>query len=163
MLTPTTRFPASGRAATSARAFIAQQMRLVSANLAVVHVSTIVQLFGTTHSRCLAQLTVATSPLGGQGPHGLIQEGFDNPLELRQLQPQLVSKRLPRAYAITIGTQFGAGLRTSNILPFINRATSSAGNGFWHSDSGLNQKFESGNMPNRLRATAPRQVSGSFT
>lgn len=51
----------------------------------------------------------------------------------------------------------------SKILPFIRRAISVAGSGFWHSDRGLSQKLESGNISNRLRATAPRQVSGSFT
>jgi hypothetical protein len=51
----------------------------------------------------------------------------------------------------------------SKILPFIRRAISVAGSGFWHSDSGLSQKFELGNISNRSRAAAPRQVSGSFT
>jgi hypothetical protein len=51
----------------------------------------------------------------------------------------------------------------SKILPFIRRAISEAGSGFWHSDSGLSQKLEFGNISNRLRAAAPRQVSGSFT
>jgi hypothetical protein len=51
----------------------------------------------------------------------------------------------------------------SKILPFIRRAISDAGSGFWHSDSGLSQKFELGNISNRLRAAAPRQVSGSLT
>jgi hypothetical protein len=51
----------------------------------------------------------------------------------------------------------------SKILPFIRRAISVAGRGFWHSDNGLSQKLESGNISNRLRAAAPRQVSGSFT
>jgi len=51
----------------------------------------------------------------------------------------------------------------SKILPFIRRAISEAGSGFWHSDSGLSQKLELGNISNRLRAAAPRQVSGSFT
>jgi hypothetical protein len=51
----------------------------------------------------------------------------------------------------------------SKILPFIRRAISEAGSGFWHSDSGLSQKLELGNISNRFRAAAPRQVSGSFT
>jgi hypothetical protein len=51
----------------------------------------------------------------------------------------------------------------SKILPFIRRAISVAGSGFWHSDSGLSQKLELGNISNRLRAAAPRQVSGSLT
>src|ERR1700720_20579 len=51
----------------------------------------------------------------------------------------------------------------SKILPFIRSAISAAGSGFWHSDSGLSQKLELGNISNRLRAAAPRQVSGSFT
>src|ERR1700687_292282 len=51
----------------------------------------------------------------------------------------------------------------SKILPFIRRAISAAGSGFWHSDSGLSQKLELGNISNRLRAGAPRQGSGSFT
>ncbi len=49
----------------------------------------------------------------------------------------------------------------SKILPFIRRAISVAGRGFWHSDKGLSQKLESGNISKRLRAAAPRQVSGS--
>ena len=52
---------------------------------------------------------------------------------------------------------------TSKISPFINSAISVAGSGFWHSDNGLSQKFEPGNISNRLRAAAPRQVSGSLT
>ena len=56
-----------------------------------------------------------------------------------------------------------ARFKSSKILPFIKRAISVAGSGFWHSDNGLSQKFESGNSSNRLRAAAPRQVSGSFT
>ena len=51
----------------------------------------------------------------------------------------------------------------SKILPLSSSATSDAGSGFWHSDSGFSQKFEFGNIWNRLRATAPRQVSGSLT
>src|SRR5260370_41295735 len=53
-------------------------------------------------------------------------------------------------------------LPASKILPLIRRAISEAGSGFWHSDSGLSQKLELGNISNRLRAAAPRQVSGSF-
>jgi len=51
----------------------------------------------------------------------------------------------------------------SKILPFISSAISAAGSGFWHSDNGLSQKLELGNISNRLRAAAPRHVSGSFT
>src|SRR5882672_9637055 len=51
----------------------------------------------------------------------------------------------------------------SKILPFISSAISVAGSGFWHSDNGLSQKLELGNISNRLRAAAPRHVSGSFT
>jgi hypothetical protein len=56
-----------------------------------------------------------------------------------------------------------AFLATSKIMPFIRRAISEAGSGFWHSDSGLSQKFELGNISNKLCAAAPRQVSGSLT
>ena len=54
-------------------------------------------------------------------------------------------------------------LRVSKILPFSKSATSEAGIGFWHSDNGLNQKLDSGNISKILRETAPKQTSCSFT
>jgi PAS domain-containing protein len=70
---------------------------------------------------------------------------------------------LPVTIGSTARDSYFALFNTSKILPFIRSAISAAGSGFWHSDSGLSQKLESGNISNRLRAAAPRQVSGSFT
>lgn len=56
-----------------------------------------------------------------------------------------------------------AALSVSKILPFSKSATSEAGIGFWHSDKGLNQKFDSGNISKILRETAPKHTSFSFT
>ena len=74
------------------------------------------------------------------------------------------ARRFLARTASSAGRDFYLGLfNVSKILPFIRRAISEAGSGFWHSDSGLSQKLELGNISNRLRAAAPRQVSGSFT
>jgi len=68
-----------------------------------------------------------------------------------------------------LGAPFGlrpsqrTALKTSAISPESKRATSSAGMGFWHSDSGLNQKFDPGSIGNMSLAMAPKQVSGSLT
>jgi hypothetical protein len=82
----------------------------------------------------------------------------------------LRSATLLRNYTDKLANMNRAGTRSyftlfnvSKILPFIRRAISAAGRGFWHSDNGLSQKLELGNISNRLRAAAPRQVSGSFT
>ena len=72
------------------------------------------------------------------------------------------TRQIPTSMARST-TSYFALFSVSKILPFIRRAISVAGNGFWHSDSGLSQKFEFGKISNRLRAAAPRQVSGSFT
>jgi hypothetical protein len=53
-------------------------------------------------------------------------------------------------------------LYISKTFPLFNSSISLAGSGFWYSLSGLSQKLDPGNKSNRLRATAPRQVSGSL-